>query len=227
MIKDSAEADEYRHYHVVLTQVLKPLLPLDLCAEVTSDMAEVLTHAELRLEREESEFSLSELESHRLTQLLRDHLEHYMDDYEAWSFLSSTFLDHYFAPPASSSSLAPGSGSGEGRGSKECALCGRCMPLTIHHLIPRSTHAYFINHPPPDLPFTSVTKQALLEYTAKICRPCHSHIHSVVPDHKQLGREYHSLDLLRERDDVERWIKYIRKQRVTDVSMGTNVRYRR
>ncbi|EPQ53041.1 hypothetical protein GLOTRDRAFT_79058 [Gloeophyllum trabeum ATCC 11539] len=87
---------------------------------------------------------------------------------------------------------------------KECELCGREVPLTYHHLIPRSTHAKALKkkwHP-----------QDMLNSVAWLCRPCHSAVHRAASN-EDLARSYYTLELLLEREDIQKWAKYASKQR--------------
>ena len=43
-------------------------------------------------------------------------------------------------------------------------------------------------------------------------RPCHSTVHRVASN-EELAREYYTVDRLLEREDVQKWRKYISKQR--------------
>ncbi|KAJ7364681.1 hypothetical protein DFH08DRAFT_839759 [Mycena albidolilacea] len=87
---------------------------------------------------------------------------------------------------------------------KECEICEREVPLTYHHLIPRSTHAKAAKkkwHPP-----------SMLNSVAWLCRPCHTVVHHVATN-EELAQHYFSVSLLLERDDIRRWGKYASKQR--------------
>ncbi|EIN04159.1 hypothetical protein PUNSTDRAFT_116630 [Punctularia strigosozonata HHB-11173 SS5] len=85
-----------------------------------------------------------------------------------------------------------------------CEICERDVPLTYHHLIPRSTHVKVIKkkwHP-----------ESMLNSVAWLCRPCHSAVHHVAPN-ETLAREYHTVDLLLQREDIQKWRNYAAKQR--------------
>ncbi|PFH47855.1 hypothetical protein AMATHDRAFT_151078 [Amanita thiersii Skay4041] len=86
----------------------------------------------------------------------------------------------------------------------ECELCEREVPLTYHHLIPRSTHAKVLKrkwHP-----------ESMLNSVAWLCRPCHSAVHHVARN-EELAKDYYTLELLLQREDIQRWRKYASKQR--------------
>lgn len=80
-----------------------------------------------------------------------------------------------------------------------CALCERETPLlTEHHLIPRSQgRRQGLRH--ADLP------------TAPLCAACHKFLH-VTFSNAELAGEYASLEALLAHPDVQRFLKWIRKQ---------------
>ncbi|KAJ7659193.1 hypothetical protein DFH06DRAFT_437622 [Mycena polygramma] len=87
---------------------------------------------------------------------------------------------------------------------KECEICEREIPLTYHHLIPRSVHAKATKkkwHPP-----------SMLNSVAWLCRPCHTVVHHVATN-QELAQNCYSVNLLLQRDDIQRWGKYASKQR--------------
>ncbi|KAF4588059.1 hypothetical protein EYR38_010020 [Pleurotus pulmonarius] len=86
----------------------------------------------------------------------------------------------------------------------ECEICERQVPLTYHHLIPRSTHAKVLKrkwHP-----------QSMLNSVAWICRPCHNVVHSVARG-EDLAQNYYTVELLLAREDIQKWRRYAAKQR--------------
>ncbi|KAJ7894806.1 hypothetical protein B0H13DRAFT_2035701 [Mycena leptocephala] len=87
---------------------------------------------------------------------------------------------------------------------KECEICEREIPLTYHHLIPRSTHTKAVKkkwHP-----------TSMLNSVAWLCRPCHTVVHQVATN-EELAQNYYTVSLLLQRDDIQRWGKYASKQR--------------
>ncbi|KAI0067432.1 hypothetical protein BV25DRAFT_1867886 [Artomyces pyxidatus] len=87
---------------------------------------------------------------------------------------------------------------------KECELCERDVPLTYHHLIPRSTHAKVLKrkwHP-----------ESMINSVAWLCRPCHTAVHRFART-DELARNYYTMQLLLERDEIQRWKSYAAKQR--------------
>lgn len=49
--------------------------------------------------------------------------------------------------------------------------------------------------------------------TVSVCRDCHDAIHRFVPDEKDLGRHFNSLDKLRAHPDVARFAAWAAKQK--------------
>jgi hypothetical protein len=86
-----------------------------------------------------------------------------------------------------------------------CELCKRFMPLTFHHLVPKSTHKLVVKR-------KLFTKDEVNQRGIDICRPCHSSIHKLI-DHKQMAFEYNSLEKLLEHEGVQKWIAWAEKQR--------------
>ncbi|CAG7852748.1 SubName: Full=Uncharacterized protein {ECO:0000313/EMBL:CCA74432.1} [Serendipita indica DSM 11827] len=87
---------------------------------------------------------------------------------------------------------------------ENCEICHRDVPLTYHHLIPRSTHDKVLRrkwHPPE-----------MLNVVAWLCRPCHTAVHRSAPN-EDLARYYYSVELLMERESIQRWAQYASRQR--------------
>ncbi|KAJ1557417.1 hypothetical protein HK096_007376 [Nowakowskiella sp. JEL0078] len=85
-----------------------------------------------------------------------------------------------------------------------CEMCDRDMPRTYHHLIPRSEHRRLLRY---------YDKKEMHERGIMICGPCHKAVHRIFTN-VVLANEYNTLDKLLESEDVMRWIKYARKQKV-------------
>src|SRR5262249_34973178 len=85
-----------------------------------------------------------------------------------------------------------------------CAICTRDMPLTRHHLIPRAVHKKMAKK--------GYSKECL-QTCVLICRPCHSAVHRLIPQHMVLATEYASLQRLLEHDGVKRWASFAAKQK--------------
>lgn len=87
-----------------------------------------------------------------------------------------------------------------------CELCGRVQPLTEHHLIPRAVHrkTYFQK---------LFTKVEMTEQRISICRKCHKGIHRIIPDEKELARNYYTKELLLADERIRRHVDWVAKQR--------------
>ncbi|PNW78591.1 hypothetical protein CHLRE_09g390800v5 [Chlamydomonas reinhardtii] len=117
--------------------------------------------------------------------------------------------------------------AGGGGGSSEdeegpvggCALCGRQMPLTFHHLIPRDVHAKYKRK--------ALTAEEL-NRGVDVCRPCHSAIHRTY-DNKTLAASYSTLEALLQSEPLQKFIRWAQKQKVTtrEDMANPNFRYRR
>lgn len=235
-------------------QALQDCLSSHVPIELLSDQIDLIIFGiadhGIEIKSTDQDLSLGQLENHSLCHVLQDVLgcisldavtqqQCQVEPIESFSLLTSSLIDRYLNPRVadSSSSMA----SKKQSVIRECELCGRTMPLTIHHLIPRSTHTYFLRHQhllqlsgtatatnthTPPLP-SLVTKDDLLSRQARLCRPCHSQIHKLIPDHRELGKEYNTVTALMEHEDVRKWCAWIQGQRVSDSGMGQRVRYRR
>lgn len=87
---------------------------------------------------------------------------------------------------------------------EECEICNRVVPLTYHHLIPRSTHQKVLKrkwHP-----------ESRLNAVAWLCRPCHSAVHKSASN-EDLAREYYTVELLMQTESIQRWAAYASRQR--------------
>jgi len=52
-----------------------------------------------------------------------------------------------------------------------------------------------------------------MSQTVELCRECHNEIHRIVPSEKQLGREYHSLELLMKHPQILSFVNWVSKQK--------------
>jgi len=88
-------------------------------------------------------------------------------------------------------------------GPGNCVMCERFMPLTKHHLRPRTMHSKYLK-----LGFT----QEELNTCIDICRPCHDAVHGT-RDEATLASDFFSLEKLLGLEEIQKWLKYARKQR--------------
>ena len=104
----------------------------------------------------------------------------------------------------------------DGAEASRCRLCRRAgVEVTQHHLLPRSRsrkrkrrrQSLPDSAPPPD-------------HTVPLCEPCHRMIHATLTT-KQLEREYHTIEQLREHPELARFIDWVRRR---DPSRRVSVR---
>lgn len=82
----------------------------------------------------------------------------------------------------------------------ECELCERIMPMTEHHLIPRSEHDKMLRR-------GHFTLKEMRQRLAMLCRPCHSAIHSMI-GLDELATRYNTMEALLEHEGVVKWGRY-------------------
>jgi hypothetical protein len=86
-----------------------------------------------------------------------------------------------------------------------CELCGRPMAnLTQHHLIPRTRH----HNKRVQKQFS---RDDMLTRILWVCRPCHSHIHTVLSE-KELAMHFNTRNALLQHPDILRFVEWIRKR---------------
>lgn len=86
-----------------------------------------------------------------------------------------------------------------------CEICERnWISLTYHHLIPRSTHAKVLKR--------GWHEEWELNKVAWICGACHRFVHSI-ESNEELAKHWHTVELLRDREDVQKWAAWIGKVR--------------
>jgi hypothetical protein len=86
---------------------------------------------------------------------------------------------------------------------ERCELCERpALRLTRHHLVPRSRTK---KKRRKGRPFD----RRDFERTVLLCPPCHRNVHAVL-DHKDLERDYHTVEALKKHPDVRRFTAWIR-----------------
>lgn len=85
-----------------------------------------------------------------------------------------------------------------------CALCGRDVNLTFHHLIPKKLH----RRPR----FRKGYSREALQAGIWVCRPCHSGLHRLY-DEMALGTRLNTLSRLLDDDAVQRHVNWVSRQR--------------
>ena len=84
-----------------------------------------------------------------------------------------------------------------------CQLCQRALePLTKHHLIPRTRH----RKKRTQRQFSIADMRTRILW---VCRPCHSHIHSVFSE-KELESRYNTDEALLAHPSIERFVAWIK-----------------
>ncbi|KAF2144512.1 uncharacterized protein K452DRAFT_356687 [Aplosporella prunicola CBS 121167] len=87
----------------------------------------------------------------------------------------------------------------------ECELCERdWVPLTYHHLIPRMVHGKALKR--------GWCEEWELNKVAWLCRACHSFVHSIA-SHEELARDWNEVEKLAEREDVQKWARWVSRVR--------------
>ncbi|SFQ01180.1 hypothetical protein SAMN04515668_1151 [Hymenobacter arizonensis] len=77
----------------------------------------------------------------------------------------------------------------------QCGLCEREVQFTSrHHLVPREEGG---RHGP----------------TVDLCQPCHSSVHRFLSN-RELARRYPSVEALRDAEELQTYLRWIRRQRV-------------
>lgn len=86
-----------------------------------------------------------------------------------------------------------------------CEICERdWMPLTYHHLIPKAVHAKVLKRGWHD--------EQQLNSVAWLCRACHSFVHGMASN-EELAKSFYTVDLICEREDVQKWAQWVGKVR--------------
>lgn len=86
-----------------------------------------------------------------------------------------------------------------------CRFCGRHVPLTRHHLIPRACHRRGW--------FQRRYSREQVAQSIEICRLCHDGIHELIPDEQLLGKQFATPELLLAHAGVQRMVAWVRKQK--------------
>ena len=83
-----------------------------------------------------------------------------------------------------------------------CELCQREESHNFHHFIPRTLHSnkWFKKR------YTREQMHAGIE----VCKSCHGAIHDLVPDEKELGRHYNTLEKLLAHPEIGKYVQWKR-----------------
>jgi len=52
-----------------------------------------------------------------------------------------------------------------------------------------------------------------MQETINVCRDCHSAIHRFLPDEKEMGRNYNTVEALLDHAGIAKFVIWVRKQR--------------
>ncbi|RAK88126.1 hypothetical protein BO79DRAFT_238161 [Aspergillus costaricaensis CBS 115574] len=86
-----------------------------------------------------------------------------------------------------------------------CEICERdWIPLSYHHLIPRSVHAKVVKK--------GWHEEWRLNSVAWLCRACHSFVHRMASN-EELAREWFTVERICEREDVMDWARWVGRVR--------------
>lgn len=87
----------------------------------------------------------------------------------------------------------------------KCELCGRELPTTEHHLIPKTNHSnkWFRK---------TFTLEDMKSRKIDACVDCHPAIHKFIPSEKELGRNYNTLEKLLAHPKIAKFVEWVKKQ---------------
>ncbi|KAI9882057.1 MAG: hypothetical protein M1823_006206 [Watsoniomyces obsoletus] len=117
------------------------------------------------------------------------------------SMFLASILESYIAAALAPPSNLPSLNGRNITKPQACELCERdWVPLTYHHLIPKSTH-------------DKVRKRGwhpnwMLDSVAWLCRACHSFVHRIEKN-EELARRWYTVERLKEREDVQVWVDWV------------------
>lgn len=86
----------------------------------------------------------------------------------------------------------------------KCELCEREMETTSHHLIPKQVHS-------KSWCKNMFTREDMKNRRADLCRDCHPTVHRFFK-HKELAREYNTVEKLLMNEKVQNYVEWVRKQ---------------
>ncbi len=85
-----------------------------------------------------------------------------------------------------------------------CQLCGREPSHNFHHFIPRTLHS--------NKWFKKRYTRQELRAGVHVCKSCHSAIHDLIPDEKELGKHYNNREKLLDHPQVANYLAWKRKR---------------
>ena len=81
-----------------------------------------------------------------------------------------------------------------------CELCKSEAAHNFHHFIPRTLHT--------NKWFKKRYTREQMRKGIKVCKSCHEAIHDLIPDEKELGRHYNTLEKLLAHPQVAGYVKW-------------------
>ena len=86
-----------------------------------------------------------------------------------------------------------------------CQLCQSDEAHNFHHFIPRTVHSskWFKKRFPREEMARGI----------EVCKQCHRAIHDLIPDEKELGRDYNSMERLLGHPEMEKYVAWKRSRR--------------
>lgn len=146
--------------------------------------------------------------AHSIDLLLRNVSLPVVDSLEAYSLIEpgseSNFLIPVFQNYVNTVTTPP-SVYNPGEKATACEICDRdWLPLSYHHLIPRSVHAKVVKR--------GWHEEWQLQSVAWLCRACHSFVHRIAGN-EELAREWYTVERLVGREDVQQWAKWVGRVR--------------
>jgi len=85
-----------------------------------------------------------------------------------------------------------------------CQLCGIDEVHSEHHLIPRHCHRknWWKRH---------FTKEQM-QHTILVCKMCHDSVHDLIPDEKELGRDFYTVEKLKTHPGIANYLDWKRRR---------------
>lgn len=85
-----------------------------------------------------------------------------------------------------------------------CQLCQSEESHNFHHFIPRTLHS--------NKWFKKRYTREQMHEGIEVCKACHRAIHDLVPDEKELGRHYNTLEKLLAHPEIGKYVQWKRKR---------------
>ena len=188
---------------------------IDYMVQETATSGITLVRRAAEDEEDRLELTLQQVESHPLTSLLQSALIDLLAvPEEETLMIISDVLEGYAnrAPTKEAGDESEQSSLQKRGGLGECELCERLMPLSEHHLIPRTLHATYARKGTHTLGW--LRSRANI---AMLCRQCHTAVHNHI-NHEDLGAKFDTVEKLLEHEAVFKWSSYASKLKERDPS---------